>query len=56
MDLMTRPVQPSPRAKGTAAGVDGTAAVWNIVTTFCGNDIGAYQARIGQASRSSRSQ
>jgi hypothetical protein len=27
---------------GTAAGVDGAFAVWNVVTTFSGNDISAY--------------
>jgi hypothetical protein len=27
---------------GTAAGVDGAFAVWNVVTTFSDNDISAY--------------
>jgi hypothetical protein len=33
---------PSPRAMGTAADVDGTFAVWNIITTFSDNDISAH--------------
>jgi hypothetical protein len=27
---------------GTAAGVDGAFAVWNVVTTFSANDISAH--------------
>ena len=30
---------------GTAAGVDGAFAVWNVVTTLSGNDISARSGR-----------
>ena len=30
---------------GTAAGVDGAFAVWNVVTTFSDTDISAYSGR-----------
>ena len=37
---------------GTAAGVDGAFAVWNVVTTFSDNDISAYSGRQSADGRS----